>query len=157
MDQDDPVAIRPLQHPAASLEYRAFAPGERSDLSRFFREAGYPVPISPDDQGWGAWSQGTLVGAIALCHEENEWLLRGPEILHAFRRRRVGAELLKLAIPKLRSHTCYCVAYSFLARMYSAEGFKPCPSEEIPKFLARRIKGLREAQWDVTVLRRALS
>jgi hypothetical protein len=41
--------------------------------------------------------------------------------------------------------------------LYGAAGFEPCPPDEIPRFLARRVKGLREAQWDVTVLKRTLS
>src|SRR5262249_6525325 len=124
------------------------------ELSRFFRLAGYPVPILRGDSGWGAWSQEKLIGAIALCNEGNELMLRGPEVAFEHRRRRVGVELLKRAVAQINARTCYCVAYAFLGRMYAREGFRACPEAERPGFLVRRVANLRQAKWDVIVLRR---
>ena len=147
---DGPAVRRAI----APLEYRRFAAEERADLVRFFREAGFPVSLMERDEGWGAWARGMLVGAIALCHEARTWVLRGPEVKDPFRRRGVGARLILEAQPQFAEHTCYCVAYPYLLRMYEKAGFRPCPGSEQPKFLAGRVQRLRETGWDLVVVRR---
>jgi len=146
------LSRRPVAQP---IEYRRFRPEESGVLLRYFLRAGYPVPLSPQDTGWGAWNGEELVGALALSREHGEWLVRGPEIDSAYRRRRVGSALISLAIPEIRSLRCYCIAYTFLVRMYSRAGFRACPRESQPAFLARRVAKLRESQWDVVLLTRA--
>lgn len=142
---------RPSSH---ALEYRAFDDAEHDVLSRFYREAGFPVAIMPGDEGWGAWTHGVLVGCLALSHEANTWILRGPEIRSEHRRRGVGAHLLGLALPRLRGKTVYCVSYAYLMRMYSRVGFHVCPPYEQPPFLRKRVDRFREQGWDVRVLKR---
>ena len=137
-----------------TIEYRAFEDSEHHTLSRFYREAGFPVAIMPGDEGWGAWDGKILVGCLALSHEANTWLLRGPEIKAQYRRRGVGAHLLGQALPRIRNRTCLCVSYSFLVRMYSRAGFHACPAHEQPPFLARRVERLREQGWDLKILKR---
>jgi len=139
---------------SAPVEYRKLEANEHPALIRFFRDAGFPVALMERDEGWGAWSHGTLVGCIALCHEARTWILRGPEVRDPFRRRGVGAELLKAAEPEFQRHPCYCVAYPYLLRMYLKSGFRPCPPAEQPRFLASRVQRLRETGWDLVVLRR---
>jgi len=140
--------------PSHAIEYRAFDDAGQETLSRFYREAGFPVAIMPGDEGWGAWDRGVLVGCLALSHEANTWIMRGPEIKAEYRRRGVGAHLLNLAMPRLRGKTCYCVSYTFLMRMYSRAGFHACPPHEQPAFLAKRVARLRDQGWDLKILRR---
>lgn len=149
------MSAQPRRTPNQSIEYRAFDEAEHDSLSRFYREAGFPVAIMPGDEGWGAWERGHLVGCLALSHEANTWLLRGPEIRAEYRRRGVGAHLLHLAMPRLRNKTCYCVSYTFLTRMYSRAGFHVCPLHEQPPFLSKRVARLRDQGWDLKILRRS--
>lgn len=139
---------------AAALDYRELDREEMRELALFFREAGFPVAILPDDRGWGAWSRDKLVGCIALCHEAGAWVLRGPEVRHGFQKRGTGARLLDLVAPQLAGRSWYCVAYPYLKRMYARVGFLPCPAEEQPRFLAKRVAWLRQTGWDLMVLRR---
>ena len=148
------MSAQPRRTPLHSIEYRAFLDAEHDTLSRFYREAGFPVAIMPGDEGWGAWDKEHLVGCLALSHEANTWIVRGPEIKAEYRRRGVGAHLLHCAMPRLRGKTCYCVAYSFLMRMYSRAGFHACPANEQPAFLAKRVARLRDQGWDLRILRR---
>ena len=139
---------------AASLEYRELTASEKPGMAHFFREAGFPVAILPDDRGWGAWSRDKLVGCIALCHEANTWVLRGPEIRHGFQKRGTGARLLELVEPELAGHPWYCVAYPYLKAMYAKVGFAPCPPGEQPRFLSKRVAWLRQTGWDLVILKR---
>ena len=139
---------------ASALECRPFEANEQPELIRFFREAGFPVPIHTKDMGWGVRVHGRLIGCIALCHEGKTWILRGPEVLPTNRRRGVGAELIRCVLPSLADRDCYCVAYPNLLKLYQGFGFRPCATTEQPAFLRRRVAWLRETGWELTVLRR---
>jgi predicted N-acetyltransferase YhbS len=136
------------------IEYRSFRPSESDVLPRFFLQAGYMLPVTAQDRGWGAWSDGELVGALALSRFEESWLLRGPEIVSAFRRRGVGSSLLELALPEIRDIACYCAAYSNVVNLYMPVGFTPCPEKETPAYLSQQMAIFRRMQWDLVLLRR---
>ena len=139
---------------AASLEYRELVAAEKPDMARFFQEAGFPVAILPDDRGWGAFSRDRLVGCVALCQEAKAWVLRGPEVRQGFQKRGTSARLLEVVEPALAGLTCFCVAYPYLKAMYAKVGFEPCPPEERPRFLSKRVAWLKQTGWDLVVLRR---
>jgi hypothetical protein len=145
------AARKHITHP---LEYRRFLPEESEVLPRFFLQAGYMVPVTAQDTGWGAWSDGELVGALALSSLQGSWLLRGPEIVSNFRRRGIGAALLDLALPEIRGIECYCPAYSNLVRMYSRVGFKVCLPADAPPYLAQQLALVRETQLNLMLLKR---
>ena len=149
------MAVPSHRFDPASLQLRRLAPGENEEASRFYREAGYPVPIMAHDRVWGVWVDGILAACVALCEEEDVWVLRGPEVHFEYRRHGLGRALIEQVRPELDGHTCYCVAYSFLMPLYAALGFGACPAADEPEFLTRRVRELREAGWDVVVLRRA--
>jgi GNAT superfamily N-acetyltransferase len=153
---DDEEAHIPTsaQVKGASLEYRELHAGEKPAMSHFFRDAGFPVALLPNDRGWGAWSRDKLVGCIALCHEANTWVLRGPEVLPGFQKRGTGARLLELIQPELAGHSWYCVAYPYLKAMYAKAGFAPCPPDQQPRFLAKRVAWLRQTGWDLLILKK---
>ena len=124
---------------------------EQARTERFYREAGYPVPIG-EHVAWGAWQGEEMVGAIALSIEGGTAILRGPEIIHARRRRGVGRSLLRAAEPDLRRRSCYVIAYRHLVRMYREMGFTRCVEGDGPEFLRRRIHDLNRRGWDVLLL-----
>jgi hypothetical protein len=136
------------------LEYRRFRPEESDVLPRFFLQAGYMLPVAPQDTGWGAWADGDLVGALALSNMQGSWLLRGPEIVSQFRRRGVGAALLDLALPDIRGFDCFCPAYSNLVRMFARVGFRVCLPAEAPPYLAQQLAIVRQTQLNLILLRR---
>jgi GNAT superfamily N-acetyltransferase len=141
------------RHHLAHAEIRRMQGGEAGRAGRFFREAGYPVPLGRDFIAWGAWErEDDLVGCIALCVEHDVSILRGPEILDTRRRRGLGRMLLEAAVPELAGLTCYCVAYEFLVRMYRDAGFRRCGEAEGPDFLRRRIRELTARGWDLVLL-----
>ncbi len=142
------------KHVAHPIEYRRFLPEESDVLPRFFLQAGYMLPVSAEDTGWGAWSDGELVGAVALSSIQGSWLLRGPEIASGFRRRGVGAALLDMALPEIRHIECYCPAYSNLVRMYSRLGFRVCLPAEAPPYLAQQLAIVRKTQLNLVLLKR---
>ena len=136
------------------IEYRRFRPDESEILPRFFGQAGYMLPVTSQDTGWGAWLDGQLVGALALSRLEESWMLRGPEIVSAHRRRGVGAALLALALPDIRDLECYCAAYSNVVNLFTPAGFKPCPADEMPPYLAQQLAIFRKTNQDLVLLRR---
>jgi GNAT superfamily N-acetyltransferase len=109
----------------ASLELRRLLPEEYRQVAAFYREAGYPAAIKPEDIAWGAWSGPALVGCISLCPEEGVWVLRGPEVQFEYRRHGVGRMLLDLVKPEVATRTCYCLAYVYLTGLYAVAGFRP--------------------------------
>ena len=141
------------RHTHAHADIRRFQGEEAGRAERFFREAGYPVPLGRDFIAWGAWEhEDDLVGCIALCVEHDVSILRGPEILDTRRRRGLGKVLLKATNPELAGRVCYCVAYEFLVRMYRDGGFRRCREAEGPDFLRRRIRELTARGWDLALL-----
>lgn len=145
----------PSQLPGiAALDLIKAGKEEVSEVARFYREAGYPVPIQPEDTCWGAWDGPVLVGALALCREGGIRILRGPEVAHAYRRRGVGKALLRLAAPEVARDTTYCISYGFLKRLHAAGGFRAVPPGDAPEFLWRRVSVLNAQDWDVVLLRR---
>jgi hypothetical protein len=145
------AARKHVTHP---IEYRRFRPEESDLLPRFFLQAGYMLPVRAEDTGWGAWSDGELVGALALSSMQGSWLMRGPEIVSGFRRRGVGAALLDMALPEIRGIECYCPAYSNLVRMYSRLGFKVCLPADMPPYLAQQLAIVRQTQLNLVLLKR---
>ncbi len=144
--------MAPHDHP---LEYRRFRLEESEILPRFFLQAGYMLPVTARDTGWGAWDKEVLVGALALSRMPGGHLLRGPEIVSAYRRRGVGAALLDLAVPDLDAFECYCAAYPNLTQMYLRVGFKPCPLKDAPQFFAQQLAIFRNTQLDLVLLKRS--
>jgi GNAT superfamily N-acetyltransferase len=145
----------PVKRPAAQpIEYRRFRPEESDVLPRFFLQAGYMLPVTAQDAGWGAWSKGELVGALALSSIQGLWLLRGPEIVSGYRRRGVGAALLDLAIPEIRSLECYCACYSHLIHMYERVGFRAFPLGDAPPYFAQQIAIGRKTLSNLVLLKR---
>jgi predicted N-acetyltransferase YhbS len=136
------------------LEPRRMPPEDHDDLTRFFRESGYPARVEPA-VAWGAWRGSELTACVALSLEEGTWVLRGPEVLGDLRRRGIGKRLLAAAEPELAGRTTYCVAYSHLRRLYSSIGFRTCTLGEKPDFLRRRLNALRALDWDVILLIRS--
>jgi predicted N-acetyltransferase YhbS len=136
---------------AIPIELRRMSPGEHDDLTRFFRESGYPARVEPTI-AWGAWRASELTACVALSLEEDTWVLRGPEVLGDLRRRGIGKRLLEAAEPELVDRTTYCVAYSHLRRLYSSIGFRACSFGERPDFLRRRVNALQALDWDVVLL-----
>jgi GNAT superfamily N-acetyltransferase len=110
------------------------------------------VPLGLDFIAWGAWEHEMLVGCIALCKEHHVSILRGPEVAHSRRKVGIGRRLLKAAEPELANHTCYCVAYGFLLRVYRDAGFRRCTPGEGPDFLRRRVRDFCARGWDVELL-----
>ena len=137
----DSLALRPLQRE------------EFAQIPRFFLESGYPVPVVPI-QAWGAWDGTSLVAALALCREDDAWVLRGPEIAFKYRRLGIGGALLRLAEPAFADRIVHCIAYSFLLRLYGSIGFVACPADETPKVLARTVNDLSALGWQLQVVRR---
>jgi hypothetical protein len=145
-------------HPKAMLvspDVRGTPAEQKSDVERFFRLAGYPVPIDKPVAAWGAWEGEELVGCLALCLEDGVEILRGPEIVNRRRRRGYGKALLDAATPQLEGRTLYCVAYTHLLRMYAKAGFGPCAPGEGPEFLRRRVAALVGRGWHVVLLVRS--
>lgn len=136
------------------LEPRRMPPEDHDDLTRFFRESGYPARVEPA-VAWGAWRGSELTACVALSLEEGTWVLHGPEVLGDLRRRGIGKRLLAAAEPELAGRTTYCVAYSHLRRLYSSIGFRTCTLGENPDFLRRRVNALRALDWDVILLIRS--
>ena len=144
--------------PAANHKPRLAAPtvcpmrdDERRRTERFFREAGYPVPLG-DHVAWGAFEGEDLIGALALCDEAGITILRGPEIRHERRRRGLGKSLMRAAAPALEGRACYVISYRHLVRMYREFGFQRCGVGEGPEFLRRRVRDLNERSWDLLLL-----
>ena len=133
------------------LAPRRMAPEDHDDLTRFFRESGYPAQVEPTI-AWGAWRGSELAACVALSHEGDTWVLRGPEVRVDFRHRGVGKRLLAAAAPELADRTTYCVAYSHLRRMYSSIGFRTSSPGEKPDFLRKRVYALRTEGWEVVLL-----
>ncbi|HEX7404010.1 MAG TPA: GNAT family N-acetyltransferase [Usitatibacter sp.] len=133
------------------LEPRRMPREDHDDLTRFFRESGYPVRVEPEI-AWGVWRGSELAACVALSLEEGTWVLRGPEVLGDLRRRGIGRRLLAAAEHELADRTTYCVAYSHLRRMYASIGFRACSPGEKPDFLRKRVNALRAVGWEVVLL-----
>ena len=129
-------------------------PEESELLPRFFLQAGYMLPVTEQDAGWGAWLHGELVGAVALTRMQGGWLLRGPEIVSAHRHQGIGPALLDFALPDIRSLECYVAVYSYLTHIYARVGFSVCPHREMPEYFAQQIALARRTQWDLILMRR---
>lgn len=139
-------------HPRPATEVRRFGAEETGQVERYFREAGYPVPLDQVAAAWGAREGGALVGCLALCIEEGVEILRGPEVVFQRRRRGIGRLLIRAAGSELDARSCYCVAYAHLNRLYREVGFRRCEPDEGPEFLRRRVADLQSRGWNVGLL-----
>lgn len=145
-----PAANHSTRHAAPVV--RPMRADENARVERFFREAGYPVPLGSDYVAWGAWEGEALVGCIALCIEGGVTILRGPEIAYDRRRRGIGKALMEAVRPGIAARPCYCIAYTHLHRMYREAGFRRCAEGEGPEFLRRRVRDMRARKWDLALL-----
>ncbi|HEX7557577.1 MAG TPA: GNAT family N-acetyltransferase [Usitatibacter sp.] len=145
------TTMQAIRFNSIPIELRRMSPGEHDDLTRFFRNTGYPAQVEPTI-AWGAWRASELAACVALSLEEGTWVLRGPEVLGDLRRRGIGKRLLEAAKAELAGRTTYCVAYSHLRRLYASIGFRACSFGERPDFLRKRANALRTVGWDVVML-----
>ncbi len=134
---------------------RQAGPEELEGVAAFYRAYGYGPELRLDDRIIVATDGHDLWGALRLCEEEGELVLRGMRVAEPLRRRGIGTQLLMRAEQIMGERPCFCVAHRYLGSLYGRAGFSPADEDETPAFLRERCAAYRrEYGLDVVVMRR---
>ena len=136
------------------IRVRIAAPEELPGIAQFYRETDYGGGLRLSDTLVVAEDEGVLVGAVRLCDEFGELVLRGMRVRRDLQRRGIGSLLLLELEPFLRERVCYCVPHRYLFSFYGQIGFSEVASEEAPSFLRERVEEYTRLGLDVVVMKR---
>jgi predicted N-acetyltransferase YhbS len=111
--------------------------------------------VRPEDVVDLAEADGELVGVVRRTVEgDGVTMLRGMQVAPAWRRRGIGARLLRALVEELGDAECYCIPYTHLAGFYGSEGFATVPDRDAPAFLRARLAEYRARGLSVLIMRR---
>lgn len=114
-------------------------PGEYTEVLALYKECRYGGGADESDKILVAVDAG-IVGAVRICTEHGEKVLRGMQIRPAYQRKGLGSEMLRFLAGHLDMGGCYCLPYAHLKGFYASIGFKEISPQSAPRFLAERLE-----------------
>ncbi len=81
-----------------------------------------------------------IVGAVRICTEHGEKILRGMQIRPVYQGKGLGSEMLKSLANQLDMSGCYCLPYVHLKGFYASIGFEEISPLSAPRFLSERLE-----------------
>lgn len=108
----------------------------------FYESHGARARARVGDLFFLAMLDGTLVGCVRYCVEEETPLLRSMLIDRGLRRGGIGTRLLlefESHLERNRIRDVHCVPYAHLRDFYGRAGFEVVEPEHAPRFLAERL------------------
>ena len=131
---------------------KAAAREEHAEVGHFYRSVGYGGEIQEADRVMVARRRTSVVGAVRLCEEEGELVLRGMYVEPESRGRGVGRGLLAAVERLIGERRCWCVPYWHLTGLYGAFGFRVSAFETVPSFLQLRYEAYVKRGLEVVVM-----
>ena len=123
-------------------------------IAAFYEKCGYSGGLELDDNVLIARRNGSIVGAVRLCSEDRDIVLRGMQVVPALQRQGIGLALLQACVSRINGVACYCIPWADLEPFYGSGGFERCEPDEVPGFLAKRFSKYLEAGRNVILMRR---
>jgi GNAT superfamily N-acetyltransferase len=136
------------------IKVRIAALEELPRIEQFYRETDYGGGLRLSDTLVVAEEGGVLVGAVRLCDEFGEMVLRGMRVRRDRQRCGIGSRLLLELEHLLQDRVCYCVPHRYLFSFYGQIGFSKVAPEEAPSFLRERVEEYTRLGLDVVLMRR---
>ena len=127
---------------------------EHPRIAAFYDECGYSGGLRVDDKVLMAIRNGSLVGVVRLCTEDQDIVLRGMQVVSDLQRKGIGLALLQACVSRVSSAVCYCIPWAYLEEFYASGGFERCQSADVPEVLSERLSNYLEAGRDVILMRR---
>lgn len=130
-------------------------PEEFEQVTAFYRDNDYEPAISPSDIIVVAENNGALCGAVRLCEEHGNLVLRGMRVCMGMRRQGIGTHLLQAVESIIGKRECFCIPHRHLRAFYGRIGFVEIEATGAPLFLRDRCAEYeRIHDLDVIIMRR---
>ena len=97
-----------------------------------------------------------IIGAVRICSENGETVLRGMQVEPAWRRKSIGLLILKFLAHHLNMDGCYCLPYKHLKGFYASIGFEEVSEDKAPEFLAQRLNSYLNRGLQVMIMQIAV-
>lgn len=117
--------------------------GDTGLIISFYESCGYTYTPQKDEVILVAMTSRTIVGAVRLCREHEQFVLRGMQVVESLRGQGVGRQLLSEFAHLIGKRECYCLPYTHLEEFYSCIGFQTIRKDEAPGFLRERLETYR--------------
>lgn len=124
---------------AAQVIVRVATPADVGRIQAFYATQA-ARRVDPGERFVIAEADGEIVGAVRLCREQGHLVLRTMQIAEAYRRRGIGARMLRTLEPLMEDAPCYCLPYTHLPAFYATIGFRVIPAEQAPPHLQTRYR-----------------
>lgn len=137
---------------------RVLAFAEHPQAQGFYGSVGYMDRISADSLVVAAFERdtGMMIGAVRLCTESGDLLLRGMMVASGRQRQGVGSLMVRELEKHIGNRTCYCLPHDWLTGFYGQIGFVTIPDDLAPGHLQERLHRYRAGPYPhVLVMRRA--
>ncbi len=134
------------------MQMRVLNAGDLGRVRDFYDRMGYHGDVRASDLVLAAEDGGELIGAVRLCEEEGERVLRGMYIRRDHQRSGLGTEMLNRLVAFLGARRCWCVPFDHLTGFYGKAGFRTADRMEAPEFLRIRLATYRERGMKVTLM-----
>jgi N-acetylglutamate synthase-like GNAT family acetyltransferase len=133
--------------------------GQSTDVNRlndFYACNGASARVSPDEK-WVLAEQGAdVVGVVRLCNENGFLILRTMRVGESYRRRGIGAQMLRV-VSALLTEDCYCLPFSYLTAFYGQIGFTVIPIEQAPVHLQDRYHQYTRGGHKIIAMKRSMA
>ncbi|QQG36626.1 MAG: GNAT family N-acetyltransferase [Micavibrio aeruginosavorus] len=134
---------------------RRLPPDEHHRAKLFYRSVGYMDPVSADSLIVAAFADDHMIGAVRLCTEYSDLLLRGMMIAPGWQRQGIGSRMLQELERFIGNRPCHCLPHDWLTDFYGQIGFVTIPDDHAPGHLRERLHRYRNGPYPhVLVMRR---
>jgi GNAT superfamily N-acetyltransferase len=122
-----------------TTEIRLAEKWEYAEVRKHYELCGYRGGANDNDVVIIAIENKDIIGAVRICHQNGEKVLRGMYIRSPFRNKGIGKAILQFLHEKMDLHNCYCLPYSHLRDFYGMIGFEEIKTANAPVFLSERL------------------
>ena len=111
---------------------------EYAGVLEFYKTCNYYGGVQDEDKILIAIDN-RIIGAVRICTESGEKVLRGMQVKPAWQGKGIGSAMLKYLVEHVDMSDCYCLPYKHLKGFYALIGFKQLELQEAPIFLVERL------------------
>lgn len=120
------------------MKIRQASKEEYHEVISHYERCGYRGGVQENDRIIIALEEERIIGAVRICSENSEKILRGMQVQSQYQNKGLGKAMLQYLHDNVDLIDCYCLPYKHLMNFYGRIGFREMPAEKVPLFLAER-------------------
>ena len=134
------------------MDIRQALKSEYTEVRNHYEYCSYRGGLQDNDIVVIAVEGRNITGAVRICSEDGEKVLRGMYVHPQFRNLGIGKAILQFLNARIDLSNCYCLPHAHLSRFYGLIGFREITTEDAPAFLVERLESYGSRNRDPIII-----